>query len=133
MIENHLTLCVERISACGNTVCRGESFTERNTCVLNDLIVIVDKIIAALKLNELICLLHNTVDIQVIADHAVVDNHLTFRIEGVFASRKIILASKFLTELNGTVLERLVIVVNKVVIAFKFNELICLLHNVIDI
>ena len=125
MLNHHLTLFIKGILGSRESVSRCEFFTQVNTGILSKLIVVINKVIAAFKFDQLICSLHSIVNVEIVPNNTMLNHHLTVCIKGIPSSGEAVCRCEFFTQVNARILSKLIIVVDEVVAAFKFDQLIC--------
>ena len=96
--------------------------------------VLGNVIIAAFKFNKLICLLLNAVQIEVtVSIRTVLDNHLAVCTKFIVTRHEVGSRENVLCEIDFLVGNILVVLGNIVIAAFKFDKLICLLLDTVQI
>ena len=86
-----------------------------------------------LELYKLVCSLLHTVQVEVIADRTMLDDHLTICIELILASSQTVLCSKGFSQVNGSILCQLVVLIDEVVVTLEFYKLVGFLLHAIHI
>ena len=89
-------------------------------------------VIIAFKFDELICLLLDTVQIEVaVCIRAVLDDHLTVCAEFIVSGQEVGSCKKISGQIGRLICSKNMRIANIVISAFKMNQLICLLTHTV--